>query len=164
MAKYQGVLNSTSIDLANLDGVLTQMAGSSAVQISDGGYYTVMFNYPKNGFYNLQESNFEVSNPLICNRSSLGKKEDQNTKGNGVMLDFTPNPAKSTTTVFVDLGAERTQGQIRVLNQYGVTIRSLNVEGGFFDLDTSELSPGMYFIQLKSENIILVNKRLITVR
>jgi hypothetical protein len=166
IAKYYGIINSTTINLANLDATLNHDANTSSVQISDGGFYTVRLSYPKNGFYNLQESHFEVSNSLICNRSSTDQEEGEKVSNDDIVFNIIPNPVQSFTTFNTGLGSEYKQGRIKVLNHYGVTLWEIKIDNknSTVNFDTSDLPAGMYFVQLKADNVILANKRLIVVK
>lgn len=167
MATYYGTVSSTSIDLTALSQSMNFASSSDYVQIQDGNTYTVRMRYPFQGIYKLQEAGFEVSNSLICGRSSVGGlEEDETRKTEQTEFDVTPNPANSFAVVNVNIVDEQTEIELRVISQLGQILQShvVNAKEPKATLDTSSLPSGIYFVQLRLDNESAGIRRLIVSR
>jgi hypothetical protein len=58
-----------------------------------------------------------------------------------------PNPLKET----LNLESAKKVNSIQIFNGSGETVMNFNIANGQKSFDVSELKPGMYFIQLKTE-------------
>ncbi|HHG86204.1 MAG TPA: T9SS type A sorting domain-containing protein [Bacteroidetes bacterium] len=167
MATYYGTVGSTSIDLTALDQSMTFASGSDYVQIQDGNTYTVRMRYPLQGVYKLQEANFEVSNSLLCGRSSAGGPEDDVIgEPTPIVFEIVPNPANSFAIVNVNIPAKEAKVEIRVMGQLGQVLQNhaLNTDNTKTSLDISGLPPGLYFVQLRLDNQPIETQRLVVSR
>jgi len=167
MATYSGMVSSSSIDLSALGQSMTFDSGSDNVQIQDGNTYTVRMRYPLQGVYKLQEASFEVSNSLLCGRSSAGGfKKDGTGEPLQVEFDIAPNPASSIAIVKVNIPDKEVKAELRILDQLGQVLQNhvLNTDETKARLDISGLPSGLYFVQLRVDNEPAETQRLVISR
>ncbi len=167
MATYSGSISGSSIDLTSLDQSMTFSSSSDNVQIEEGNTYTVRMRYPLQGIYEMQEASFEVSNSLLCERSSPDRfKEDVIDESLQMEFDITPNPASSVAIAKVSIPYIEANVDLRVIGQLGQVLQDhvLNTNETEISLDISGLPPGLYFVQLRLDNEPSETQRLVISR
>ncbi len=106
-----------------------------------------------------------------CTKTGLqnpGQGEsDNNKKTEKANLDIVPNPAKSQTNIhyrFPETGSFVTEKrEIKIFDTMGrpVTTVEINDTQGVYTLDLNKYSPGIYFVELNSNNQRVLTRRMI---
>ena len=74
-------------------------------------------------------------------------------------IQIYPNPFTSETTI--DLNTDYKNATLKIMDVLGKELKSINFSGKQAILEREELKPGMYFIQIISENKIIATNKII---
>ncbi len=151
-------LRSVYIETPN---VADQAVPNQAILTSDGGFAAVIASYPNASQqqYWLIKADSNGCYQSLCptvglNDVSSGGVEDWR-------LNVYPNPAKDVLNIEVAKGLEAT---IEILNTLGQLIREEDLIQNKKEINVKDLPEGIYFLQIKREGKVLINKKFVVER
>jgi len=113
------------------------------------GVYTVTITNANNCIHTLTVN--------ICNTTGINQVAANN------MLTLYPNPANGTITLGLQSGLAKKNYEVRILDLLGKEIKNLNNDAvnGSMQIDISDLSVGVYFVTVKTEEGLLIKRFIV---
>jgi Secretion system C-terminal sorting domain len=114
-------------------------------------YYNFLdYNLKQNAYYRLKQVDADGS----FNHSKTITLSNEGGKGKSTILAY-PNPVKEILTVEANV-YETTQ--LEIVDVVGRVVYKQNVESGNYQISTSDLAKGIYFVKLADKNDITIQK------
>jgi len=133
-----------TISTTNLPEWLTFENGNLYGTAETAGQYQI--NFVATDFFGEQAQNGFIIN-VIKNATDIINLENN--------ISIYPNPTTGTITVKF---ANQINGKITIVNIAGQTVKQKNINTNNIDLDLSNFAKGIYFINVKSENQVFIEK------
>lgn len=116
-----------------------------------------------NNMANAQQDTVLPHNNTVMNRYSYTPEKFQRGSSTSVMKMF-PNPARSTTNIYINSIKERDNGEMIVYNTNGTILLRNTIQPGNNDVNVSNLSPGMYIVKVFTKDRSVYTQQLVVSR
>jgi Secretion system C-terminal sorting domain len=133
--------------------LLGRLRCACAVSAGDSGMNAVLL---ARGFFEPQDS---YSQDAAC------QTEDRNSPvrlNSAEAVTLYPNPATESFVLYVGKTFEK--GNLNLLNSQGVLLRSLNLSGNTTIVPVSDLSDGVYYINIHLDSSVTIRKTFVKIK